>query len=68
MQLLTVKIKLLRSGKSQRQLAQQVGIAESRLSSLLRGWATPKESEKHALALALETTKSELFEELRTAS
>ena len=58
-----LKIALVTSGRSQRQIARRVPMSEGRLSSIVRGWVEPREGERRALARVLETTVEELFGE-----
>ena len=48
-----LKLKILRQGKTQRQLAYQVGIPESRLSEILNGWRLPTAEQIRRLESAL---------------
>ena len=48
-----LKLAILKTGKSQRQIAAETGIPESRLSLLVRGWAQPRPNELEELARVL---------------
>ena len=50
---------------SQREVAYTVGIRESRLSGILRGWKSPTLDEVTNLSFLLGKKPSELFPELR---
>ena len=62
---LALKVALLTAGKSQRQTAAECGIAETRFSEIVRGWAAPRDSEQLAIAAALGKQPRELFDEAR---
>jgi transcriptional regulator with XRE-family HTH domain len=55
------KLAILASGKSQRQLAVETGIPESRMSELVRGWKSPSEAETSLLTTALQRPAAVLF-------
>jgi hypothetical protein len=48
-----LKIAILQSGKSQRGIAADTGIPESRLSGIVRGWLEPSVSERALLNATL---------------
>ena len=50
---LDLKLKILKQGKTQRQLAYQIGIPESRLSEILNGWRSPTTEQIRRLEAAL---------------
>jgi transcriptional regulator with XRE-family HTH domain len=56
-----LKIAIVGSGQTQRQLAAACGIPESRFSSIVNGWAEPRERERHAIAAALSEAVEVLF-------
>jgi hypothetical protein len=58
---LALKTAILETGKSQRELARETAIPESRLSQIVRGWADPREVEEMALAMALGRPSNDLF-------
>ena len=58
---LGLKVAILRSGKSQRQVSAEAGLSESRLSSIVRGWVRPLPDERAAIARALERPERDLF-------
>ncbi|MEA1963708.1 MAG: helix-turn-helix transcriptional regulator [Candidatus Aerophobetes bacterium] len=49
-------------GKSQDEISHEVGISQSKLSRIERGYIVPSEEEKKSIAKALEMTVEELFE------
>lgn len=57
----TLRDAIFRSGRSQIEIARQVGIHESRLSKIVRGWLEANDEERQILARALRTTEDELF-------
>lgn len=59
---LNLKIAIVASGKSQRQIAAACDIPENRFSSIVRGWIYPREIEREAIAAALGKPADELFE------
>jgi transcriptional regulator with XRE-family HTH domain len=56
-----LKIAIVRSGRTQRQIARECGIAENRLSAIVRGWFAPRPDEQERIAQALNGTVAELF-------
>ena len=56
-----LKIAIVRSGRTQRQLAKQCGINENRLSAIVRGWFNPRPDEQSRIADALGCAVAELF-------
>ena len=46
-----LKVAILATGKTQREVAVACGIAESRLSEIIRGWRDPRPDERTRLAL-----------------
>jgi transcriptional regulator with XRE-family HTH domain len=56
-----LKIAIIRSLKTQRQLSLEVGIPETRLSELVRGRGIPTEAERDTLADVLACHVDELF-------
>ncbi len=62
MVLLGLKVAILENGKTQRQVAAEAEIPETRLSSIVRGWATPTEEERSRLAKVLARPAALLFE------
>ena len=56
-----LKIAILESNRTQRILARETGMAESRLSDIVRGWVDPREDEKEALARVLNQPVAVLF-------
>lgn len=60
---LNLKIAMLTTGKSQRQVAWQSGISENRLSQIVQGWVEPTQREQTAIAAALREAPENLFPE-----
>ena len=58
---LNLKIAIVRSEKSQRELARASDVPENRLSSIVRGWVEPRDDERQAIADALGQPADELF-------
>ncbi|HZO57055.1 MAG TPA: helix-turn-helix transcriptional regulator [Bryobacteraceae bacterium] len=58
---LNLKIAIVASGKSQRQIAAACGVPENRLSEIVRGWAEPRDREREALAAVLGKPADDLF-------
>jgi transcriptional regulator with XRE-family HTH domain len=65
---LILKIAIVASGNSQRQIARLAGIPENRFSDIVRGWAEPRPHERAAIAAALSKPEAELFNEQGAAS
>lgn len=63
MLVLNTKLKQLikESGKTQGQLAKEVGIPEARLSRIIHGYINPRKSEEEAIARSLEILTVEVF-------
>jgi hypothetical protein len=58
---LPLKTAILASGKTQREIAHETRIPETRLSEIVRGWAEPRDAERDALARALNQDSGSLF-------
>jgi hypothetical protein len=50
---IALKLAILQSGWSQRDVAAQTHIPEARLSSIIRGWVAPRPDERMALQQCL---------------
>jgi len=59
--LLHLKIAIISSGQSQRQLARSCSIGEARMSSIVNGWVRPTEDERRRVSIALGIAENELF-------
>ncbi len=59
---LNLKVAIVASGKSQRQIAAACQIPENRFSSIVDGWVHPRDGECEAIAGALGRSVAELFE------
>ena len=59
---------IFRSGKRQIEIADRVGIHESRLSKILHGRAEPTDAEMKAIAKVLKQAPEALFPQLAAAS
>ena len=58
---LNLKIAIVKSGKSQRQIAAACKIPENRFSSIVHGWTDPRDGERAAIAAVLGKATDELF-------
>ena len=58
---LKLKIAIVASGGTQRELSRACNVPENRLSSIVRGWINPREPERQAIAAALGKPVSEVF-------
>ncbi len=58
---LTLKTRILASGKSQILLARQIKISEPLLSKIVGGWVDPSREVKSRLARALECRVEDIF-------
>ena len=52
---LKLKIEILASGRSQRQVAEACEIPENRFSAIVRGWTEPRDHSLHVLAASAVT-------------
>ena len=50
---LGLKLKIIATGKPQRQIAADTKIPENRLSEIVRGWIDPRDEEREALIRVL---------------
>jgi transcriptional regulator with XRE-family HTH domain len=57
----TLKIWIIRSGQSQRNIARQIGRSERWLSDLVHGWVRPTKEDQQALSRALAQPIEVLF-------
>jgi transcriptional regulator with XRE-family HTH domain len=62
-----LKLAIVRSGRSQREIAQYAAIGEVRLSAIVQGRLTPTEEEKDRLARVLGRRVDGLFPRTREA-
>lgn len=58
-----LKMAVVASEESQRQIGVAADIGETRISRIVRGWTNPTEAEKQALAEVLGRPVAELFPE-----
>ena len=63
-----LKLAILASGRSQRQVSLTAHIPEARLSDIVRRRVLPSEDERVALALALNCQAAELFPDFAEAA
>lgn len=61
---MALKVAILQSGKTQREVAEEIGISEGYLSRFVRGWEQPNEEQRKAIAKALRTKADQLFAEV----
>jgi transcriptional regulator with XRE-family HTH domain len=59
-----LKLALIQSGRSQFEVAQQLGISETRLSRLVRGRLPPSDDEAKRIARILRVSPTQLFPDL----
>ena len=61
---MNLKLAIVASGKSQRQIAAKAEprLTENRLSEIVQGWVVPREEEKAALASVLNVSADTLFD------
>jgi len=58
-----LKVAIVVSGQSQREIAAQAPITENRLSEIVCGWIVPRDDEKAAIARVLKQPINALFED-----
>jgi len=56
-----LKTKIIKSGKSQVQIASELKIQDSHLSKIVRGWIEPRQELKEKIAKILKCSVSSLF-------
>jgi hypothetical protein len=56
--LIPLKLAIIRSGLSQREIAAETQIPESRLSTIIRGWTSATKEERQAIQAAIECDRS----------
>jgi transcriptional regulator with XRE-family HTH domain len=56
-----LKIAIVEKGTTQRILARDTGIAESRISAIVCGWVRPRAAERAAIATVLGVSEERLF-------
>jgi plasmid maintenance system antidote protein VapI len=59
---LNLKLAILSSGKTQREIARECEIPEPRLSEIVRGWREPTPQERERLVGTLKQPGEKLFE------
>ena len=57
----SLKVAIVASGKSQRRIAWDAGISETRLSDIVRGWSEARDWERESIAHVLQCDASSLF-------
>ena len=62
---IALKVALLEKGMSQRELAMQARIAETRISQIIRGWERPTFEMKESICNVLDKEIEELFKPQR---
>ncbi len=60
---MALKVAILQSGKTQREIAEEIGLSEGYLSRFVRGWEQPNPDQQKAIAKALKAKPAELFAE-----
>src|SRR4051812_27945560 len=60
--LIGLKVAILKSGKSQRQIGAEICIPENRFSQIVRGWRSPTAQELARIAAALDRDVKELLQ------
>jgi transcriptional regulator with XRE-family HTH domain len=58
---LNLRVAILRSGRTQREIARECEMSESRLSEIVRGWRNPRDDERRRLSHVLNRPAEELF-------
>jgi hypothetical protein len=56
-----LKVAIVESGRSQREISRDSGIPENRLSTIVQGWQEPRPEERQVLAGTLGRPEGELF-------
>lgn len=56
-----LKFRIQMSGRTQRAVARECGMSESRLSEIVHGWRNPPRGDRSSLAKVLQTPEQELF-------
>lgn len=60
---LALKMAILKSGKTQARIAQNIGIGDARLSRIVQGYEEASDAEKQAIAKQIKARVSELWPE-----
>jgi transcriptional regulator with XRE-family HTH domain len=58
-----LKVAIIESGRTQREVAHEIGVTENRMCGLITGAATPRPHEEEALSRLLGRPADELFAE-----
>jgi len=58
---LTLKVKILQAGESQKSFAEKVGLKDIRLSHLISGFRNPTKEERRKISKALNVSEEVLF-------
>jgi hypothetical protein len=59
--LVPLKVQIIESGMSQRRIAWDAGLSESRFSDIVRGWGRAKDWERASIAQVLGVAESQIF-------
>lgn len=60
---MALKVAILQSGKTQREIAEEIGISEGYFSRFVRGREQPNQDQRKAIAKVLRTKPEQLFAE-----
>ena len=58
---MALKVAILESGRTQREIAEEIGVSEGYFSRFVRGWEQPNEDQRKAIAKALRTKPEQIF-------
>jgi transcriptional regulator with XRE-family HTH domain len=59
---MALKVAIIEADTTQRKVAREAGMPESRLSDIIRGWSMPRPDEREALARVLGRPVERLFD------
>ncbi len=60
---LALKVAIIKSGRTQKEIAEEIGLSEGYLSRFVRGWERPNADQQRAIAKAVKAKPAELFAE-----